>query len=225
MKEKTKKGDFVEIEYTGIVKDDNSVFDTTDADVAKKEGFYNPKHEYGPKIICLGEGQLLKGLDDFAIGKEVGKDYEVLISAEDGFGKKSAKLMKLIPTKIFTKENIKPVPGLPVNIDGMYGVIRTATGGRVIVDFNHPLAGKDLIYKFKIRRIISDDKEKLGSFLHLELNAEKNAVSELKNGTAKVKLKRKMPSEIAKLIEKKVSEIIPSIKKLEFIEEEKEKKE
>jgi len=222
MPEKTKKGDFVEIEYTGMVKDDNSVFDTTSMEIAKKEEFYNPKHEYGARVVCLGQGQLLKGLDDFAIGKEIGKDYEVLIGPEDGFGKKSAKMMKLVPTKIFTKEKINPMVGLPVNIDGMYGIIRTVTGGRVIVDFNHPLSGKELVYKFKIKRIVSDDREKLESFLHLELGIEKKGLLEFSGGTAKIKISRKIPAEIGKVIEKKVSEIIPAVKKIEFIEGEKE---
>jgi FKBP-type peptidyl-prolyl cis-trans isomerase 2 len=219
MPEKTKKGDFVEVEYTGMVKEDKSVFDTTDAETAKKEGFYNPKHDYSAKIVCIGQGQLLKGLDDFAVGKEAGKEYEVFVNADDGFGKKSAKMMKLVPTKIFTKDNINPVIGLPVNIDGMYGIIRTVTGGRVIVDFNHPLSGKDLIYKFKIKRIVADDREKLESFLSMELGLEKKGlVQEFTAGAAKIKIKRKIPPEIAKVIEKKVSEIIPSVKKLDFVE-------
>lgn len=219
MAEKTKKGDFVEIEFTGFVKSDNTIFDTTDAAIAKKEGFYDPKQTYGPKTVCLGQGQLVKGLDDFSIGKDVGTEYEVLISPEDGFGKKSAKLMKLVPTKIFLKDNIRPMPGLPVNIDGMYGIIRTVAGGRVIVDFNHPLSGKEIFYKFKIKRIVSDDKEKIESFLTMELGMKKEDIEfDNQTKTAKLKVKKKLPEEFAKVIEKKVSEIIPAVKKLEFIE-------
>jgi len=219
MTDKTKNGDFVEIEFTGIVKSDNTIFDTTDESIAKKEGFYDPKQQYGPKTVCLGQGQLVKGLDDFAIGKDIGTEYEILIQPEDGFGKKSAKLMKLVPTKIFTKDNIRPMPGLPVNIDGMYGIIRTVAGGRVIVDFNHPLSGKEIIYKFRIKRIVSDDKEKLESFLNMELGIKKEDIAfDSQTKTAKLKIKKKLPEEFAKVIEKKVSEIIPAVKKIEFIE-------
>ncbi len=220
MTETTKNNDFVEIEYTGIVKEDNSVFDTTDEAIAKKEGFHNPKHKYGPQIVCLGQKQLLKGLDKEAVGKEVGKEYEITISPEDGFGRKDAKMMKLVPTKFFTKENIKPMPGLPVNIDGAYGIVRTVTGGRVIVDFNHPLSNKELIYKFKINRIVTEDKEKLASFLELELGAKKDETEiEVQEGNAKVTLKKAIPEQFAKVIEKKVLEMIPTLKKLEFAEE------
>ncbi|EFK97351.1 peptidylprolyl isomerase FKBP-type, partial [sediment metagenome] len=49
------------------------------------------------------------------------------------------------------KDSIRPMPGLPVNIDGMYGIIRTVAGGRVIVDFNHPLSGKEIVYNSKLK--------------------------------------------------------------------------
>lgn len=219
MAEKTRKGDFVEIEYTGTVKDDGTVFDTTDEAVAKREGFHNPSHRYGPQVVCLGQRQLVKGLDDFAVDKEVGKEYEVPVMPEEGFGKKDAKLMKLVPTKIFTKENITPIPGLPVNVDGLYGIIRTVTGGRVIVDFNHPLSGKEVVYAFRINKIITDDKEKLTAFLSLELSLKKEEIGiELKEGKAEIKIRRKMPEELARAIERKVLEIIPSVKKIEFAE-------
>ena len=47
----------------------------------------------------------------------------------------------------FKKQNIIPYLGLQVNIDGILGIIRTVTPGRAIIDFNHPLSGKNLIYK------------------------------------------------------------------------------
>jgi len=215
MPEKIKKGDFVEIEYTGAVKDSNTVFDTTNEELAKKEGLFNPKHRYGPVVVCVGERQLLPGLDKFLEGRETGADYEVLISPEDGFGKKDAKNMKLVPSKIFTKQKINPMPGLPVNIDGIYGVIITAAGGRTIVDFNHPLSGKELIYRCRANKIIRESAEKLKSFLATELGI-KDFNAEVKEGKAKVSLKAKLPEEISKLLEKKIMEIMPEIKSIIF---------
>lgn len=217
MAEKIKKGDFVEVEFTGIIKDSNVIFDTTNEETAKKEGFFNPKHKYGAVTVCIGQNQLLKGLDSFLEGKEVGAEYEVLISPEDGFGKKDAKNMKLVPTRIFTKQQINPVPGLPVNIDGIYGVIITVTGGRTIVDFNHPLSGKELIYKCKANRIIKDSAEKLSSFIITELGIKKEDFeASVREGKADIKLKSSLPDEIRKIIERKISEIIPEIKSINF---------
>ena len=58
-----KKGDFVELDYTAKVKEGNFVFDTTSAAVAKETSSFNPKFKYQPIIICVGEQQLIKGLD------------------------------------------------------------------------------------------------------------------------------------------------------------------
>ncbi|MFS6939009.1 hypothetical protein ACDX33_11095, partial [Neisseria animaloris] len=74
--------------------------------------------------------------------------------AEEAFGKRQVNLIKLVPTNIFTKQNMTPVPGLHVNLDGIYGVIRSVSGGRTIVDFNHPLSSHDLVYEVDIKRIV-----------------------------------------------------------------------
>ena len=62
--EKINAGDFIEMEYTGRVRDDDSVFDTTDEKAAKGAGIHNPRMEYGPLVICVGEGNMLHGLEE-----------------------------------------------------------------------------------------------------------------------------------------------------------------
>ena len=77
-----KKGDFVKIEYTGRIKITGKVFDTSDEEIAKTKKIHNPSLNYGPLTICVGEGNVMKGLDAQLEGKEINKDYEVDISAE-----------------------------------------------------------------------------------------------------------------------------------------------
>ena len=93
---KIKKEDFVEIEYIGRLKEENIVFDTSDQKIAKDNGLYNEKHSYGPVKIMVGGSQVLPGLDGFIEGKEPGT-YKVILDPTDGFGKKNAQLLKLIP--------------------------------------------------------------------------------------------------------------------------------
>ena len=150
---KISKKDFIEIEYEGKLKDEDIIFDTTDEKTAKEQGLANEKSEFGPIVICVGEGQVLAGLDKALEGKEPG-DYTVELNPEDAFGKKDAKLIKMIPHSVFRKQNIQVQPGLQVNVDGMIGLIRRVGGGRCLVDFNHPLSGKELVYKIKINKII-----------------------------------------------------------------------
>ncbi|MBS3104633.1 peptidylprolyl isomerase [Candidatus Woesearchaeota archaeon] len=174
-----KKHDFVEIEYTGRIKEDNSIFDTTEEKVAKENGVYNKNEDYIPVVICIGENNILKNLEEQMIDKETGKEYTFEISSNNAFGKKDAKMIQLIPANKFRQQNIQPIPGLQLNIDGVFGVVKTVSGGRCLVDFNHPLASKDLVYHVKINRVVEDNKEKIKSLLKMHLRI-KDAEIELK---------------------------------------------
>ena len=210
-----KRHDFVEIEYTGRIKEDNSVFDTTEEKVAKENDAYDENSDYGPAVICIGENHLLKALEDELIGKEIGKDYKIEVMHEEAFGKKDAKLIQMIPLSKFRQQKIQPFPGLQLNIDGVFGIVRTASSGRCLVDFNHPLAGKDLVYEVKINKIIDDDKEKLKSLLKTHLHIKDTEI-DIKDNSANVTLKRDMPKEAQEEFQKVAERTIPSIKKLDF---------
>jgi FKBP-type peptidyl-prolyl cis-trans isomerase 2 len=212
---KLKTKDFVEIEYTGRIKEDNLIFDTTDEKLAKENNLYNENMSYGPVIICLGEGQILKGLEEELIDKETEKEYTIELTPEKGFGKKDPKLIQLIPTSKFSQQNIRPIPGLQLNIDGLLGIVKIVSGGRTLVDFNHPLAGRDIKYDVKINRIIGDDKEKVKAYVKISLNLEDLDVK-IENNTAKISFKKELPKEISERLSKKITELIPAIKKVEF---------
>ena len=210
-----KKNDFVEIEYTARVREDNTVFDTTDEKIAKDNDLYEASSEYGPIVVCIGQHQLLEGLDKELEGKETGKSYKIELKPENAFGKKNSKLLKILSSTAFRKQNVQPVPGLQVNMDGILGTIRSVTGGRLVIDFNHPLAGKDILYEIKLNRIVTDDKEKLKKYLELQLN-EKNVDVEITNSEAKATLSKEPSSAVKEKLEKKAAELIPSVKKLVF---------
>lgn len=213
--ETIKKWDFVEIEYTGKIEEDNTVFDTTNEEVAKKNNLHSHQ-DYGPVIICIGEEQILKGIDKNLEDKEIGKEYDVEIKPEDAFGSKNAQLIQLIPTSKFKQQNIQPMPGLQLNIDGTVGTVKTVSGGRIMVDFNHPLSGKNLLYKIKINKKITDDKEKLKGFLKVTLGT-KDFSAEIKENNAKITLKSEIPKEVMEKLTEKIAELIPNIKKTEFV--------
>ena len=200
-----KKDDFIEIEYIGRLKENNEVFDTTNEQVAKDEEIHNPNASYGPVIICLGEGQIVQGLDEALIGKEPGK-HTVELTAEQAFGKKDAKLIQMVPLGKFTQNDIKPFPGLQVNIDNALGTVKTVSGGRVLVDFNHPLSGKDIIYEIEIKRIVTDKKEQIESLLKLLIGIKDITVT-MDGNKAKVEMPANVPPEIAEELAKKVKEL------------------
>lgn len=213
-----KKGDFVELEYTGKVKEDNFIFDTTSEKTAKDNHIYNPHSQYGPSVVCIGQHQLLKGLDEGLIGKETGKEYTIELDTDNAFEKKSAQLLKLIPMSAFIKGKTRPEVGMQVDIDGNMGTVKTVTGGRVVVDFNHPLSSKDLIYTVKVNKIITDDSEKIKSTISLVLGVKKEKIDvNVKEGKATVKM-IKLPEVFQKELGKKITEVVPTVKELVFEE-------
>lgn len=215
MAETANKGDFVEVEYTGKLNDPEIIFDTTDEKTAKEAGLHNPKMKYGPVVVCIGQGQLIQGLDKAAEGKELGKEYETDINPEDAFGKKRGDLMKLVPLSQFKKQGVNPQMGMQLNIDGVVGTVRSISGGRVIIDFNHPLAGKQLHYRFRINKKITDNKEKLMSFINLEMGIKKENISiDLNEDSTLVKIKKEIPKDVSEHFEKKLSEAMPDLKNI-----------
>ncbi|MBI1972694.1 FKBP-type peptidyl-prolyl cis-trans isomerase [Candidatus Woesearchaeota archaeon] len=206
-----KQGDFVEIDYIGRIKETNEVFDVTNAEIAKQHHIYNPKAHYHSQIICVGEQQVVPGLDRFLVDKEL-KTYTVPLSPEEAFGKKDPKLMRLLPLAHFHKEKINPFPGLQLNLNGMLGIVRTVSGGRVIVDFNHPLAGRNVVYEITIKRMITKDEEKLRGLLHALF--QKEISCSLKEGKAMIELS--LPEQMHKQFTEHIKRLIPAIKEVSF---------
>ncbi|MEA3515457.1 MAG: peptidylprolyl isomerase [Nanoarchaeota archaeon] len=209
-----KKHDFVEIEYTGKLKDDEFVFDTTDEALAKEAGIDSPNEEYGPIIICIGENQVLEGIDKNLLGKEPG-EYKFDLAPEEAFGKKDGKLIRLIPTRKFTKENIRPMPGMQVEVDGARGIVRTVTGGRTLVDFNHPLSGKELEYDVKVNRIVTDKQEQAEAYLKITLRIKDKEVK-LADDTAEITTKIDLPDEVKERLSDKMKNIF-KFKDVKFV--------
>ncbi len=209
---KVKKGDFVELDFVGRIKETGTIFDLTSEKEAKDNNIYNPNLTYKSVVICIGENEIIKGLDEELIGKEIKKKYMIDIPEEKAFGKKNPKLIKLIPSKAFKQQKIAPFPGLQINIDGIIGTIRAVSGGRIIVDFNHPLAGKNLIYALTINRIISDDKERIKAILKTD-----KAKVEIKGSEAKITLN--IPEKLQEILEKRIKKLVSKVKKITFLKD------
>jgi FKBP-type peptidyl-prolyl cis-trans isomerase 2 len=198
-----KEKDFVEINFTGRLKSTGQVFDTTDSEIAKENNL--GEGNFKPLIICVGQGHLIKGLENWIKGKEKGKYTKIEITSDNAYGKKDAKLIRMIPSQQFIKHGIKPEPGLQINIDNILGTIRTVTGGRCIVDFNHPLAGKDLEYDIEIIRIVEEKKEQIESLLKLLANLDSKIT--IKDNKAEIKLSIDVPEEFLNQLKEKIKEL------------------
>ncbi len=199
------KKDFIEIEFTGRVKD-GEIFDSN---IKKDLEEANLKTEAKPFIFCLGEGMFLKGVEDFLLGKEVG-EHKIELAPEKAFGNRDPKLIQMIPMKIFREQKINPIPGVMFNFDGKIAKILSVSGGRVLVDFNNPIAGKDVVYKLKILRKVEDINEKIKAFINFlfrrdlkfEVRQEANSLaSSSKSQTKEKKIIIEIETQMAKFAE------------------------
>ena len=182
-KTKIQKNDFIELEFTGKIADTDEIFDTTIKEDAEK---INVKPEnIKPHILSVGRDMIIKGLDKSLEGKEIGKQYTEQFKPEQAFGKRNPQLVRMVPLKAFTEQKIQPQRGMQLSLDNQLVRIASVSGGRVLVDFNNPLAGKTIEYKFKINRKITDQKEKVNALqdfffktkFEFNINREKKTIA------------------------------------------------
>jgi len=170
------KGDFLLIDYVAKVAETGEIFDTTIEEVSKKEGIYQEGAVYEPKLVVLGEGWILKALDEAIQNLDVGQTVTIEIPPEKGFGNRDPEKVKMYPLRRFTAQGVAPKVGMRIEVDGRIATVRAISGGRVQLDFNPPLAGKTLIYEINVRKKIETIEEKIKALIHRrvpQVDAEK----------------------------------------------------
>jgi peptidylprolyl isomerase len=161
-----KKGDFILVDYTGKVKETGAVFDTTSEDIAKSNKLYKEGDVYEPRLVVVGEGWVLKALDDSLITFKLKKNESVEISPENAFGNRDPEKVKLVPIKRLAARGISPRLGEQIEYDKRLATVRTMGSGRVTLDFNPPLAGKTLVYDVIIQKKLASKEKKISALIH-----------------------------------------------------------
>jgi peptidylprolyl isomerase len=160
------KGDFILIEYTAKVKETNEVFDTTNEETAKKEHLHKEGEIYEPKLIVIGEGWMLKTLDETFPTMKLNKATTVEISPEKAFGARDPEKVKRVPLKQLLAKGINPAIGMRIEYGGKNASIRSIGAGRVLLDFNLPLAGKTLVYDVTVQKKLASKEDKMTALIH-----------------------------------------------------------
>ncbi|MDR2699640.1 MAG: peptidylprolyl isomerase [Nitrososphaerota archaeon] len=160
------KGDFILINYTGRVKETNEVFDTTYEEVSKKERLHKEGDAYEPKLVVVGEGWVLKALDDALLDMESEQESIVEISSDKAFGQRDPEKIKRVPLRQLLAKEINPIIGSRIEYQGKMASIRAVGAGRVLLDFNPPLAGRTLIYDVIPKKKLDSSEEKILAIIH-----------------------------------------------------------
>jgi peptidylprolyl isomerase/FKBP-type peptidyl-prolyl cis-trans isomerase SlyD len=185
-------GDFVRVNFTGKIKDTEDVFDTTYDEIAQEAGIFEENKTYKPIPIVVGGNHLLPAIEEAIIGLNEGDKKTIEVDSENAFGSRDPSLIQLVPMREFKKQGMTPVPGMRIQSEGATGKILTVNGGRVKVDFNHELAGRDLVYDVEVTEIIDDEAEKIKSMIELHysnpnVDIDKTEI-DIADGVANIKL-------------------------------------
>jgi len=144
-----KKGDTVSVNYEGKL-DSGEIFDTS----------YHGEHNH-PITFVVGENQVIKGFDDAVIGMEIDEKKSFSIKPEEAYGLRREELVREFPRSQIPLKD-EPKPGMILALatpDGqqIHAVVKEVTADKIVLDLNHPLAGKNLNFTIKVEDI--RDKE------------------------------------------------------------------
>jgi FKBP-type peptidyl-prolyl cis-trans isomerase SlpA len=111
--------------------------------------------EGSPATFSVGDGNLLPGFESSLLGLEVGDEREFIISPENAFGQHNAQNVQAVDRGNFDETELEIGSILSFqNGDGeLPGVIIALEENQVMVDFNHPLSGKNIVFQVKIVEI------------------------------------------------------------------------
>ncbi|MAG22191.1 MAG: peptidylprolyl isomerase [Candidatus Diapherotrites archaeon] len=130
-------GDNIKVEYRGSFED-GEVFDSS-------ERFGKPLE------FVAGIGRMIKGFDDAVIGMKLNDEKTITITAENAYGVSDPKRVVEIPRESINIDWNTLEAGTPISstVAGN-GVVLEKKEDSVLVDFNHPLAGKTLVFWIKV---------------------------------------------------------------------------
>ncbi|WP_447977564.1 FKBP-type peptidyl-prolyl cis-trans isomerase [Candidatus Nitrospira bockiana] len=135
------EGTKVTLDYT-LALPDKTVIETT---VGKE-----------PVSYVQGRREILPGLEKALAGLKAGDKKHVTVSADDGYGRYDEK-KKMTVTKDQVPPNVKAGTRLRAQ-NGMEATVVSVEGNGVVVDLNHPLAGKTLEFDINILKVEQEDK-------------------------------------------------------------------
>ena len=155
------KGSLILLDYTARIKDNGEIFETTIEEDAKKSNLYDPTRKYEPRLISIGEGWVLKGLDEALANTNVGEKHSIEIPPDKGFGERDTNKIRMIPQRKLGEKAHEVKVGDVVELDDRTGIIRYIGSGRVQIDDNHRFASRVLVYDVNVIKKLESNEDKI----------------------------------------------------------------
>jgi peptidylprolyl isomerase len=110
-----------------------------------------------PLEFTVGSGMVIKGFDDGVSGMAVGEKKTINIPVDEAYGPVNEQMVFNVP-KAQLPPDLVPEPGMQLMMHAGGGqqlpvVITEVQEEQVIIDGNHPLAGKDLVFELELMEI------------------------------------------------------------------------
>jgi len=218
------KGTLIFANYTARVKDTGEGIESTNEEEAKKLKIYEESRKYEPRLVAVGEGWLISGLDAEVAKLTVGERKEIELAPEKAFGVRDPTQLRMIPLRKFGEREHELSVGDSVEIDNRVGIVRFIGSGRAQVDFNHRLAGKSIIYDFQALRTVDGDEDKVRALVDRRLAGDGSKTTiELAGGALTVTIPEDLflvegLQIIKRGIANDVFKFVPSLTGLTFLE-------
>ncbi len=181
-------GTLILADYTAKIKDTGQIIDTTRKDDAEKSGNADPTRIYEPRLIAIGEGWVLKGLDEALQKAEPNQTLEVELTPEKAFGVRDPNRVSRMPIKKFGEKASELEVGAEIEVDNRVVIVRSIESGRVLIDFNHKYAGKTLQYNLEIKQKLDERSQQIEALIRRRLPIEKEKVKFETVGESEVKI-------------------------------------
>lgn len=111
---------------------------------------------HGPLEYVHGAGHIIPGLEEELLGMKVGDKKTVNVKAEKAYGLVLEEAIRRVPKEaVGGAENLKVGDMVGASNAGhtFRAIVKEITDKEVVLDFNHPLAGKDLTFEVEIKEI------------------------------------------------------------------------
>ena len=138
-------GDFVKVAYEAMLED-KEVFDSSS--------------ETGPLEFIVGFGTVFPGISAAVVGMKQGETKVIRLPAKGAYGERDEELVQKLPRQSLNAE-LSPEPGMIIGMlvekegqeQQVPATITAVTKKSVTIDYNHPLAGRDIFYKITLEAI------------------------------------------------------------------------
>ncbi|MCX5891512.1 MAG: peptidylprolyl isomerase [Deltaproteobacteria bacterium] len=142
---------------------------------------YPPNGQPEEISFCLGWGAMPPGLEEAMIGLEAGAQKVVHLNAEEAYGEFDPELLMEVPRSDFAPD-VELEPGLVFETENdeghtVYFIVQEVQDDKVNIDFNHPLAGKELEINFTVRQVREATEEDLEAHQGCSCGCEESAHS------------------------------------------------